>query len=310
MKDRLKKLTIIIGLLVVFLSTNAFSQEKFNAKDTEAILISVAMLRDKSELKGDEALLISDKAEIAKFVKLFDGNQKSRLHACGYQWRITFVRKSAEPTDIWFNQACEEFVKKSEEICETVQAKFSQIKKNPTHFVTDIGIDVNVPPDEVINKIKGIPNFKLFVLGDLDKRFPFIEIESKAVSEIPDDRKLWEKAKNETRQKAETILTDESKRLSQVFAVLKNGEFQPSMSMFGGGKIEENLKLKIFFQVGTKMEGIEKHLTEAKFIRKNEPQVYFLQLVTSNRFSDSSAKQLSQNFSFIKETFAYTSWTR
>lgn len=299
-------------IFFVFLHSSVFAQETFDVKNTEAILITVASSdkHDKLMPNGDEAMWISDKNEIAKFVKLFDGNRESVMHACGYHWRITFIRNSAEPLDIWFNQNCEEFEKNTAEICETVQLKFNQIIKNPIHFVTEIGIDVNVSPDEALSKIKENPEYKTFLFSDPDERFPFVEIESKAVSEIPDDRSLWNKAKEETKRKAENILKDESKRLSQKFAVLKNGKIELAMSMFGGGKIEENLKMKIYFQVGTNLQNIEKNLSETKFLTKSEPKVYFLQIVSKNRFSKSFAEDLMKEFSFIKQTFAYTSYPR
>jgi hypothetical protein len=296
----------------VFSFSPIFSQETFDVKSTEAILITVASSdkHDKLKPNGDEAMWISDKNEIAKFVNLFDGNQKSVTHACGYHWRITFIRNSAEPFDIWFNQNCEEFEKNTAEICETVQSTFNQIKRNPTHFVTEIGIDVNNSPDEVLSKLKENPEYKIFLFSDPDKRFPFVEIESKAVSEITDDRSLWNIAKEKTKRNAENLLMDEAKRLSQKFAVLKNGEIKLAMSMFGGGKIEENLKMKIYFQVGTNLQNIEKNLTDTKFLTKGEPKVYFIQIVSKNRFSKSFGEDLMKDFSFIKQTFAYTSYPR
>lgn len=314
MKNKLSHLRYLLFCLIFFVFSHSpvFAQETFNAKNTEAILISAvsSAVNDYPEIKGDEATLITDKNEIAKFVKLFDGNRKSVIHACGYHWRITFIRNSAEPFDIWFNQNCEEFEKNTAEICETVRSKFNQIKKNPTHFVTEIGIDVNTSPDEALGKLKENPDYKIFLFSDPDERFPFIEIESKAVSEIPDDRSLWDRAKEETRQRAEQILTDESKRLSKYFEVLKNGEIKLAMSMFGGGKIEENLKMKIYFQVGTKLQNIEKNLSETKFSTKGEPKVYFLQIVSKSRFSKSFGENLMRDFSFVKQTFAYTSYPR
>ncbi len=302
---------LILGVLYSgFESVDA--REAFDVKDTEAILISATSLKmhDKPELKGDEAMLITDKAEIAKFVKLFDGNAKAVSHACGYHWRITFVRKSAEPTDLWFNQNCEEFEKNNEEICDTVQAKFSRIRKSPTHFVTEIGIDAGVSPDEALRTIREDANFDVFVLGDLDRRFPFVEIEATAVSDIPENRKLREKVEKENRTKAESVLTEESKHLGKSFSVLKNGDFKFKQGIYGGVKIEETLRMKIFFEVGTKLDDVEKNLKKAKFIKKSEPQVYFLQLVSENRFSESYTRQLSGKFPFIKEAFAFTSYPR
>lgn len=299
-------------VFLMFLTTSIVSQEKFDVKNAEAILISAASsaVNDYPEIKGDEANLITDKNEIEKFVKFFDGNQKSVLHACGYHWRITFVRSSAEPFDIWFNQNCEEFEKNTAEICEVVQSKFSQTMKNPTHFITEVGIDSKTAPDEAISKLKGNPDYRIFLFSDFDKRFPFVEIQSKAVSEIPDDRNFWNKAKEETRQRAEKILIDESKKLSHKFAVLKNGEINLSMSMFGGGQIEENLKMKIYFQIGTDLKNIEQNLTNTKFLAKGEPQVYFIQILSKERYSKSMADKLMKEFPFVKQTFAYTSYPR
>lgn len=311
-KDSRLRLFLYCLIIFAFALSSVFAQEKFDVKNTEAILISVtsASMHDAPEPKGDEATLITDKNEIAKFVKLFDGNQKSVSHACGYHWRITFIRVSAEPFDIWFNQNCEEFEKNTAEICEVVQAKFSQTKKTPTHFITEVGIDVKTEPDEAINKLKENPDYRIFLFSDFDKRFPFIEIQSGAVSEIPDDRNLWNKAKEETRLRAEKILTDESKKLSQKFPVLKNGEIKLAMSMFGGGKIEENLKMKIYFQIGTNLQNIEQNLTDTKFLTKDEPQVYFIQILSKERYSESITDKLMKEFPFVKQTFAYTSYPR
>jgi hypothetical protein len=301
-------------ILLIFGSISVFSQEKFSVKNTEVILITATSAdgHDKPNPVGNEALLITNESEIAKFVKLFDGNRKSMMHACGYHWRITFIRKSAEPLDVWFNQKCEEFEFNTAEICETVQSKFSEIKNSPTHFVTEVEIDVNTNPDDAIGKINKNPNYTAFVLGDLDNRLPFIEIESKAVSEIPEDRNLWNKAQENTRLTAEKILTEESKWLSQkfAFAVLKNGRIRRSMSMFGGGEIEENQKMKIYFQIGTNIENIEKSLTNTKFLGKAEPKIYYLQIISKNRFSESFREQLTKEFPFIKQVLVYTSYPR
>ncbi len=305
-------LSFLFFAVVPAYSQEKFSREKFSVKNTKAILISAAMLEihDKPKPAGDAAFLITDKNEITRFVKLFDEKSYAISHACGYHWRITFVGQSAETTEVWFNQNCEEFEKNTAEIYKLARAKFEQIKKNPTHFISEIGVDVNVSVEEAVKRINENPNFNAFILGDANKRFPFIEIEATAVSDIPEDRKLWDKAKEETRKKAEMLLIEESKRISQNFAVLKNDEFQFNKSMFGGGKIEESPCLKIYFQVGTKLDNIEKSLINSKIIKKAEPEVYFLQLVSKNRFSDLFSNQLLTDFPFIKQSFAYTSYAR
>lgn len=299
--------SVVFGLACASVS----SQEKFDVKNTQAILISVAMTEiHDAPPKGDEALLITDKNEIVEFVKLFDGKSKSFTHACGYHWRITFVRKSSEPIDVWLNQNCEEFEKNTKEIREKIQSKSREIKTNPTYFITEIGIDAKLSPEEAISKITEKPNLSVFVPGDLDKRFPYIEIESTAVSDIPEDKKLWNKATEETQKKADMLLTSESKRLGQNYAILKNGEFERSISMFGGGKIEERRKMKVYFQIGMNLENIERNLTNTKLLEKEEPKVYFLQLVSKDRFSQEFINGLSNEFPFIKQGFAYNSYPR
>jgi hypothetical protein len=299
---------IVLAFFVNIFSAPISAQEKYNVKDTEAILISIASVKffDAPEPQGDEAMLITDKAEITKFVKLFNSNSKSVTHACGYHWRITFVGKSAtSPTEIFFNQKCEEFVKNTAEICELVQTKFREIRASPTHFVTNLAIGVNITPAEAMLKLEENKNFVVFALDDPEKRFPSIEIEATAAGDIPENRKLWDKAKNETVKKIEMIFMREIEQIKKKYPVLKTGESYLARGMFGGGKIDETHRTKIIFAVGTNLNEIEKSLSAATVVQKTEPTTYFLQLVGTERFSPSMSVSFKENYSFVKSLSAY-----
>ncbi len=265
----------------------------------------MAEIHNSEKIVKDGGLLITKPDEISKFVELFNGNSKAVSHACGYHWQITFQKENAEQTEIFINQDCEEFTRNSREIRKFLKPKFDKIAKNPDYFISNIAVDVNTNPQEAIQKLTENTDHKVFVLDNPESRFPSIEVEARAILDIPENRNLWDDAQKKTRIKAENILRDEIKRIQDKYSIVKVDEIQSNYSSFGGGEIEERPKVKISFPIGTDLEGLGNILKESKITNKFIADKYDLQLVSKKRLSAEEIKKLSDTMAFIKGVSSY-----
>ncbi|MGI8542238.1 MAG: hypothetical protein ACR2MD_02015 [Aridibacter sp.] len=308
MKKHFSLFTCILFVLTgISCSTMASVGDKFDVKNTKAILISVAMseIHSSKKIIKDGGLLITDSKEIAKYVELFDGNSKAVSHACGYHWQITFQKEGAEQTEIYINQNCEEFNRSSREIHKFLKPKFDQIATKSEYFISNVAIDVNTSPEEAIQKLTENTNYKVFVLDNLENRFPSIEIQATAISDIPEDKKLWDEAKRKNSTKAENILRNEIEKIQSKYPVVKIDEIQSHYSSFGGGKIEERPTVRISFPIGTNLGDFERILKETIIKDKYIADTYTLQIVSKKRLSAIEIKQMSDMMPFIKGVSTY-----
>lgn len=276
-------------LVLIFPAMLLAQQDTFKVKNTEAVLISRSWmpLEGEPKTKGDEASLITDRSGVAILVNMFDGNAKAATHACGYHWRMTFVQRTGPPVDIYFNEKCEQFARNTAEICAAMQALFSEIRTSPKAFITNAGFDPAVAPDEAMRRLGAVPGFKVFQLRDLDSRFPFIEIEaSAAVDRTPGSP--WKEVEEKVTEKARETVRRDIARIREKYPVERIRDFQRTGGLFGPYNVETTERVRVLFPVGTDITAVETTLMESKFLAKEVPEVYYLQMVGTQRFPVSS----------------------
>jgi len=296
---------ILIAITIVF-SSSIFAQDEISVSNTHEILITPVRRSEffGDSQKGDEAMLIRDKAEIAKFVALFDKNVQAKVHACGYHWRLTFFRSGLEPTEIYFNEQCEKFERNTDAICDIVQSKFRQTVTAPNRYLTNLEIDVNRTPEAA----KGILTSQgaMFVVAlDKIKRLPYVEIRASSSSQIPNERSLWDIEKEKVIRQADQKLIGDLVRIREKYKVVEIGEINHGMSMFGGGEIFEQRRMNIYFDIGTDLASVGKLLNKSKVESTYSPVTYSMQILTEHRLTKADQEALQQKFSFVKAIEAY-----
>lgn len=296
-----------LPLLVLIFPAMLFAQDDIiNVKNTQAVLISRTWmpLEGEPKTKGDEAALITDKSGVAILVNMFDGNAKAVSHAYGYHWRMTFVQRSGPPVDIYFNEKCEQFERNTAEICATMQALFREIRSSPKAFITNAGIDPGISPGEAMRRLGAVPGFKVFQLHDPDSRFPFIEIEtSSAVDRTPGSP--WKEVEEKVTAKARDVLRRDIARIREKYRVERVRDFRRTGGIFGPYNVETTERVRVLFPVGTDITAVETTLMESKFLAKEVPEVYYLQMVGKERFPVSSKALRAGTSDFVKTISAY-----
>jgi len=294
-------------LVLVLLSALAVSgQERIDVSNTREILITSVQMSEqfRGRQKGDEALLIQNQTEISKLTNLFQNNLQHKVHACGYNWRLTFLRNGSAPTEIYFNEKCEEFERNTELICELVQAKFRQTVTQPNAFVSNVQVDVAVPPDTAKNDLTTRGQLRLLSLDEIE-RLPYVELKASATSAIPAEKSRWNTAKVNTVMEADQALVNDIARIRKKYEIVEIDEIKHGMSMFGGGQIVEGRRVKVYFNVGADLSEVGKVLNKSTVGETVKPESYTLQILTTTRLTESDGQELRTKFSFIKGISAY-----
>lgn len=297
---------LAVAALVPLSALSVSGQERIDVSNTHEILITSVRPSETfgDRQKGDEALLIQDKTEISKLTNLFQNNLQHKVHACGYNWRLTFFRTGSAPTDIYFNERCEEFDRNTELICELVQAKFRQVVTRPNGFVSNVEVDVAVSPDTAKNDLATRGQLRLLSLMGI-QRLPFVELEASSTSPIPADKSRWNTAKANTIMAADQALVNDIARIRQKHKIVEIGDIKHGMSMFGGGKIEEGRRVRIYFNVGADIADIGTILNKSTISSTVRPESYALQILTTTRLTESDGEELRTKFPFIKAISSY-----
>jgi hypothetical protein len=295
----------LLLLLLALAATDAFAEDRIDVSNTQEILITSERAAEKyrGRQKGDEALLIRDRSEIAKLVALFDKNVQGRVHACGYHWRITFYRGNLGPTEIFFNEECEKFERNTEQICEIVQAKFHETVVRPNAYVTNLDIDVKQLP-ELARQVLTNHGLRLVPLREV-RRYPSVELRASSRSVIPTDRSLWDKEKANVMLDADRALVNDISRIRASYNVIKIGDLMHGMSSFGGGEIVEERRVQLYFEVGASLENVGKMLNKSRVGSTVIPETYGLQVVTDHRLTRPEELELKKNFPFVKQVVPF-----
>jgi len=297
----------VATLFLVLLSALAVSaQERIDVSNTHEILITSVNMSEqfRGRQKGDEALLIQDKTEISKLTNLFQNNLQHKVHACGYNWRLTFFRNGSAPTEIYFNEKCEEFDRNTELICELVQAKFRQTVTEPNAFVSNVQVDAAVPPDTSKNELTTRGQLRLLSLDEI-QRLPYVELNASAKSAIPAAKSRWNSARSNTIMEADQALVNDIARIRQKYTVVEIGEIKHAGGSFGGGQIEERRRVRIYFNVGADLADVGKVLNKSTVGETVKPESYALQILTNARLTQADNQELRSKFSFIRSISAY-----
>jgi hypothetical protein len=129
---------------------------------------------------------------------------------------------------------------------------------------------------------------------------PYVEIRASSNSLIPKNRSLWDSEKSKVIQVADKALSADISRIREKYRVREVGKFDLGMSMFGGGEIIEQRKVKIYFDVGTNLSHIEKLLTQSKIHEAVIPETYRVQVLNATRFANADVERLKSKFPFIR----------
>jgi hypothetical protein len=303
-KHQIQCAVFLVLLLTLFGRT--FAQDRIDVSNTQEILISAVRESDAftGRQKGDEALLIKDKAEIARFEALFNKNLQGKVHACGYHWRLIFYRSGAPPTEIFFNEKCEDFERNTGEICALVQDKFRRTVEQPNSFLANLEIDVNVLPEKAKEELSSDGRLRILTLRDI-ARLPYVDIQASSTSPIPADRSLWNAERARTVQNADRALVNDIARIRARHHIVEIGEIRHGGSSFGGGNITEERKVRLYFDVGAKLDRIGDGLNISKVGSVVSPSTYSLQILTPLRLAKSEGEELRKRFPFIKAITPY-----
>ncbi|PYT01314.1 MAG: hypothetical protein DMF63_00225 [Acidobacteria bacterium] len=296
----------ILVLLLTFCSI-VFSQDRIDVSNTQEILVTSVMKSERfgNQQKGDEALLIRDKAEVQRFVALFNNNLQAKVHACGYNWRLTFYRSAgAPPTEVYFNENCEEFERNTGPICELVQKTFKQTVTKPNAFLTNLKIDVTAAPDVARDDLSSKGHLRVLSLRHV-QRLPYVELLASSTSPIPKDKSLWNAEKAKTVLVADQILVNDIARVRSKYHVVDIDEIRHSKSISVVDKIFEERRVALYFDVGTDIGSVGKSLNLSKVGSTVVPDAYEIQILTAARVTEPEKQELMKKFSFVKSVEPY-----
>jgi hypothetical protein len=288
-------------VFVILFCAAVTAQDRIDVSNTTEILISSVRTSERfgKKQKGDEALLIRDKSEIAKFVSLLNNNLQGKVHACGYHWRLLFYRQGSATTEIYFNEDCEEFERNTAEICQTVQAAFNKTVTRPNAFLTTLKIDAAVPPETVEAELAAKNRMRVLSFRKTD-RLPRVELVASATSSIPDDQSLLQKVIAATILEADRFLVNDIARVREKLNTVEIGEIYSFVSRFGGGNITEERRVTLYFPIGTDLAAVGTGLNKSKVGETLVPTTYNLQVLTPSRLTKSERDELIKSFSFVK----------
>lgn len=132
---------IPLAVLLCVGAGNVVTQDlKLGLENTRIILISQYMIRT-----GNEALLITDAEKVKELVRLFKNNRTAG-HACAYHWIIWFRQGTNSSIPFAHNEECEIYKHYDKEIHSVLNAYFSTIKQNPTHFIFNVKVPASMGP--------------------------------------------------------------------------------------------------------------------------------------------------------------------
>ena len=288
-------------VFLVLLCAAVPAQERIDVSNTTEILISSVRTSERFEKKqkGDEALVIRDKKEIAKLVSLFNNNLQGKVHACGYHWKLAFYRQGLPTTEVYFNEKCEEFEQNTAEICQTVQEAFNKTVTQPNAFLTTLKIDAAVAPETVEGELSARNGMRVLSVRKTD-RLPRVELVASATSSIPDDQSLLKKVIADTVLEADRFLVNDIARIREKLNTVEISEIYSFVSRFGAGNITEERRVTLYFPIGTELSTIGNSLNKSKVGTTDVPATYKLQVLTPTRLTKSELDELTKSFSFVK----------
>ena len=124
------------------------------------------------------ALLITDLDEIRKVHALMSASVYTG-HTCGFHWSVTFWASPSESVDGFsINEACDHYDPQ-------LKPYFQRLRDRPTHFIYDLKIPVDIPPQHVIRDLQE-RNLAVFLLHGPNPHLPHITL---AVSPPEEDGK-------------------------------------------------------------------------------------------------------------------------
>lgn len=294
----MRKTSLVIGCalcacaFVLNAGARGVAQRQFSVKGTEAILIKLWPYSRYKGADGDEALLITDPKEISEFVRLLDGNSKSAEFRCGYDWELIFRKSARESEWVYFNEKCDtEFARDTEAVLKLFRTHFDSIRSGPKFFITSVELPAAVAPDEALKLLESEPRQRVFFLTDPNKRFPSV--------------RLTKASENYSAAAEKEGIAEVGKAISALktkYRVVSSTE--PTYESVLGEV--RGVKATVYFQLGTKMEGLGRVLDGVQVDEVREPESYFVQLVSPAKSTEESARKLKEKYPFIKKAQPYS----
>jgi hypothetical protein len=266
-------------------------------EQTKIILISQYMQRT-----GNEALLITDADKVNELVKLFSNNRTAG-HACGYHWLIWFRQSATSTIPFAHNEECEIYKEHDKRIHSLLDAYFSTIKQNPTHFIFNVKVPASLEPQEAARRLED-DRQKVFFFAGTEQRLPSLTVQATAVSDIPKARSQWTGAESRNRSAARAKLSEALEVLRKRYPIVEITKLDNRYSSFGGGKIEDRVETTIYFPFGTGVNDIGMP-NNLRVLSRNIPTDYMIQLIVQEKLSADVKQALMARNSFILDVLAF-----
>ena len=237
------------------------------------------------------ALLISEPREIRKIARLV--NRGVSISPCFDNIYIEFWEDSFErPTYQTVDEDCSYYNRK-------LKSYFDDLKNHPTHYIYNIKIPVQIPPEKVVEDFEK-ENFTLFLLYGPTPHLPKIEVDLWLFTENEEE---WSFKEQEARLDDLQSLIDELAEIYPIVSVEK--------SYCGGwrkaSKHGYHFCADIMVTQDADLSKIEQHSNslglEVSDIEVND--YYFLQLVTDESELPNVQKMVITKFDYVTDVYRF-----
>jgi hypothetical protein len=237
------------------------------------------------------ALLISEPREIRRIARLV--NRGVSISPCFDNIYIEFWENSFErPTYQTVDEDCSYYNRR-------LKSYFSDLRNQPTHYIYNIKIPVQIPPEKVVEDFEK-ENLTLFMLYGPTPNLPGIDINTKW---FPENDQEWSLDKEEEGLAYLQSLID---KLAEIYPIASIKEARCGY-MIAGGKHGCNLNASIVFELGTDLSKIEENANQLGLdvfsIKNND--YYFLPLVIEESYLPTVQKMIMTNFDYIIDVYRF-----
>jgi hypothetical protein len=237
------------------------------------------------------ALLISEPREIRKIARLV--NRGVSISPCFDNIYIEFWEDSFKrPTYQTVDEDCSYYNRK-------LKSYFDDLKNHPTHYIYNIKIPVQIPPEKVVEDFEK-ENLTPFLLYGSTPNLPRIHINTEW---FPENEEEWSLEKEEEGLAYFQSIIDE---LAEIYPIVSIEETRCNYMIAGG---EEGCKLNayIVFELGTDLSEIEENANQLGLdvysIKDNE--YYFLPLVIEESDLPNVQKMVITKFDYVTDVYRF-----
>ena len=265
----------------------------FSSDTTSAnyVLFSVAPQGISSSEIYSYALLVSDQDEINKIFRLVNK---------GISWSPCFDNIFI---GFWENSYALELFVTVDEDCSRynwrLKSYFHDLKKHPTHYIYNIRISEQTPPNKVVEDFEN-EQLDIFLMKGPNPNLPSIDI---TMYWFPENVEEWSIQKED-----EGIKYFQSKldKLTEIYTIVSIDEIRCGY-IFKKGEHGCRLEANLKFEITTDLSEIEK-LSEQlglEVSNKKDNDYYFLQLVIEDSDLSNVQKTIMSKFDYVIDVFRF-----